>query len=175
MAKKWYVIHTYSGYENKVKASLEEKIKVVHKEDLFGEIIVPTEKVMELVRGERRTSSRKFFPGYVLVQVELNEETWHLIKNIPKVTSFVGGVNPPSIPDEEVEQITQQITEGKLKPKPKVQLEVGENVRVIDGPFINFNGVVDEVRPDKGKVRLLVSIFGRPTPVELDFLQVERS
>lgn len=175
MAKKWYVVHTYSGYENKVKASLEEKIKSLHKEDWFGEVIVPTEKVVELVKGERRTSSRKFFPGYIMVNMELDEETWHIVKGIPKVTGFVGGVNPPSISDEEVARITQQIAEGKLKPKPKVQLESGESVRVIDGPFINFNGVVEEVRPDKGKVRVMVSIFGRSTPLELDFLQVERA
>ena len=175
MAKKWYVVHTYSGYENKVKASLEEKIKSLHKEDWFGEVIVPTEKVVELVKGERRTSSRKFFPGYIMVNMELGEETWHIVKGIPKVTGFVGGVNPPSISDEEVARITQQIAEGKLKPKPKVQLEAGEPVRVIDGPFINFNGVVEEVRPDKGKVRVMVSIFGRSTPLELDFLQVERA
>lgn len=175
MAKEWYVIHTYSGYENKVKASLEEKIKGLHKEDLFGEVIVPTEKVIEMVKGQRRTSSRKFFPGYIMVNMELNEETWHIVKGVPKVTGFVGGINPPSITEEEVAQITQQIAEGKLKPKPKVQLEAGQNVRVVDGPFINFNGVVDEVRPDKGKVRVLVSIFGRSTPLELDFLQVERA
>src|SRR3990170_8111835 len=125
MAKKWYVVHTYSGYENKVKASLEEKIKSLHKEDWFGEVIVPTEKVVELVKGERRTSSRKFFPGYIMVNMELDEETWHIVKGIPKVTGFVGGINPPSITEEEVAQITQQIAEGKLKPKPKVQLETG--------------------------------------------------
>lgn len=175
MAKQWYVVHTYSGYENKVKNSLEEMIKSLDKEEFFGEIIVPTEKVMELVRGEKRLTSRKFFPGYILVNMELNDETWHIVKSAPKVTGFVGGIRPPSVPDEEIRQITQQIEEGKLKPKPKVHLEVGESVRVVDGPFTNFNGVVEEVKPDKGKVKVLVSIFGRSTPVELDFLQVERA
>lgn len=174
MAKQWYVVHTYSGYENKVKNSLEEKIKVLGKEELFGEVIVPTENVQELVRGQRKISSRKFFPGYIMVEMEMNDETWHIVKNIAKVTGFVGGTNPPSLPEGEVRLITEQIAEGKLKPKPKIHLEVGEQVRVVDGPLTNFNGVVDDIKPDKGKVRVLVSIFGRATPVELDFLQVER-
>src|SRR3990170_3083936 len=122
LVKQWYVIHTYSGYENKVKDSLEEMIKSLGKEELFGEVIVPTEKVMELVRGEKRLTSRKFFPGYILVNMELNDETWHIVKSVPKVTGFVGGVRPPSVPEEEIRQITQQIEEGKLKPKPKVHL-----------------------------------------------------
>lgn len=175
MAKKWYMIHTYSGFENRVKDLLERKIRDLHKGGVFGEIIVPTEDVMERVRGQMRKTTRKFLPGYVLVNMELNEDTWHIVRSIPKVTGFVGGKNPPPISEEEVARITQQIAEGKLRPKPKVQLEVGENVRVIEGPFTNFSGVVEEVKPDRGKVKVLVSIFGRSTPVELDFLQVERA
>ncbi len=175
MAKKWYVVHTYSGYENKVKAALEERIRSLGKEELFGEILIPTEKVVEMVKGQKRTSSRKFFPGYIIVNMELNDETWHIVKSIPKVTGFVGGQKTPvPISDDDVKRITQQIEEGAVKPKPKVTFEKGENVRVVEGPFINFNGVVEEVKPDKGKLKVLVSIFGRPTPVELDFIQVEK-
>lgn len=175
MAKKWYVVHTYSGYENKVKAALEERIKSLGKEELFGEILIPTEKVVEMVKGQKRTSNRKFFPGYIIVNMELNDETWHIVKSIPKVTGFVGGQKTPvPISDDDVKRITQQIEEGAVKPKPKVTFEKGENVRVVEGPFINFNGVVEEVKPDKGKLKVLVSIFGRPTPVELDFIQVEK-
>ncbi len=176
MEKKWYVVHTYSGYENKVKAALEEKIKASGKQDLFGEILVPSEKVVDMVKGVKRTTSRKFFPGYILVKMVLNDETWHLVKSIPKVTGFVGGGNTPApISEEEVRKITRQMEEGAVKPKPKVLFERGESVRVIDGPFTNFNGVVEEVKPEKGKLRVLVSIFGRATPVELDFVQVEKS
>lgn len=175
MAKRWYAIHTYSGYENRVKATLEERIKASGKKDYFGEVIIPSEKVMEMVKGERKTTSRKFFPGYILVNMELNEETWHLVKGIPKVTGFVGGVTqPPSISEEEIKKITHQMEEGAIRPKPKVSFERGEGVRVIDGPFTNFTGIVDEVKQEKGKLRVLVSIFGRATPVELDFVQVEK-
>lgn len=174
--KKWYVVHTYSGYENKVKAALQEKIKALGKEDLFGEVLVPSEKVVDMVKGQKRTSSRKFFPGYILINMELNEDTWHIVKNVPKVTGFVGGQEtPPTISEEEVKKITQQMEEGAVRPKPKVEFERGESVRVIDGPFTNFTGVVEEVKPDKGKLRVLVSIFGRATPVELEFVQVEKS
>ncbi len=174
MAKKWYVVHTYSGYENRVKAALEERIKALHKEEYFGEILVPTEKVVEMVKGQKRTSSRRFFPGYILVNMELNDETWHIVRSIPKVTGFVGGTKPTPISEEEVKKITQQVEERAVKPRPKVMFEKGEHVRVVEGPFINFNGVVEEVKPEKGKVKVLVSIFGRPTPVELDFIQVEK-
>lgn len=175
MAKRWYAVHTYSGYENRVKATLEERIKASGKKDYFGEVIIPSEKVMEMVKGERKTTSRKFFPGYILVNMELNEETWHLVKGIPKVTGFVGGVTqPPSISEEEIKKITHQMEEGAIRPKPKVSFERGESVRVIDGPFSNFTGIVDEVKQEKGKLRVLVSIFGRATPVELDFIQVEK-
>lgn len=176
MAKKWYVVHTFSGYEHKAKAALEERIKTLAKQDLFGEILVPAEKVVELVRGKKRTASRKFFPGYILVQMELNDETWHIVKGTPKVTGFVGGgTEPPSVSEEEVKGITHQMEEGAIKPKPRVLFSVGESVKVVDGPFVDFNGVVDDVRPDKGKLRVLISIFGRATPVELEFVQVERN
>lgn len=175
MAHQWYVVHTYSGFENKVKQALEERVKSQNKENFISEVIVPTEKVVELVKGERRTTSRKFFPGYILVKMELNDESWHLVKSTPKVTGFVGGLTQPTpVSEEEVAKITHQMAEGRTKPKPKVMFEVGELVRVIDGPFTNFSGVVEEVRPDKGKLRVMVSIFGRSTPVELEFIQVEK-
>ena len=172
----WYVVHTYSGFEQKAKLALEEKIKSSGKQDLIREVLVPSETVVEMKRGVKKTTSRKIFPGYILVQMELNDEAWHLIKSVPKVTGFVGGSKEPSpVPDEEVARITRQISEGTLKPKPKVTFEKGESVRVVDGPFTNFNGMVDEVKPEKGKVKVLVSIFGRSTPVELDFMQVEKN
>jgi len=176
MSKKWYVVHTYSGYENKVKATLQERIKSHKMEQYFSEVLVPSEKVIGLVKGEKKTISRKFFPGYILVSMELNEETWHLVKSTPKVTGFVGGTTPPqAISEDEVKKITHQMEEGAVKPKPKVLFDRGENVRVVDGPFTNFTGIVDEVKPEKGKLKVLVSIFGRATPVELDFVQVEKA
>lgn len=176
MAKQWYVVHTFSGYEQKVKAALEERIRSMGKAEKFGEILVPVEKVMELVKGKKKTSSRKFFPGYILVQMELDDDTWHVVKETPKVTGFVGGTtNPAPVSEEEVRTITQQMEEGAVKPKPRVLFSVGESVKVVDGPFVDFNGIVEEVRPDKGKLRVLISIFGRATPVELDFVQVERN
>jgi len=176
MGKKWYGVHTYSGFENKVKLSLEERIRAAGAEDLFEEILIPSETVVELKKGERRTSTRKFFPGYILVQMELNSETWHIVKDTPKVTGFVGGGStPPAIPDEEVAKITARMEEGVEHPKPKVEFEVGETVRVVDGPFLNFTGVVEDVKPDKAKLKVMVSIFGRVTPVELEFIQVEKT
>lgn len=176
MSKKWYVVHTYSGYEYKAKISLEERIKMLKKDEFFGEIIVPSEKYIEVKKGERITSERKIFPGYILVNMDLNDESWHVVKDTPKVTGFVGGkTTPPIITDEEVREITNQMKEGGLKPKPKVMFEEGESVRVIDGPFSNFSGVIDEVKADKGKLRILVNIFGRSTPVELEFGQVEKN
>jgi transcriptional antiterminator NusG len=176
VALRWYVVHTYSGYENKVKLALEEKVRAMGLEEKVTDVLIPSESVVELVKGERRTSNRKFFPGYVLVQMELDDQTWHLVRGTPKVTGFIGSRTEPAvIPDEEVEQIKQQMAEGKEKPKPKYSFEKGDSVRVVDGPFINFNGTVEEVRPDKGKLRVLVSIFGRPTPVELDFIQVTKN
>ncbi len=182
--KRWYVVHTYSGYEQKAKAALEERVKTLrlHEEthalaDKFGEILVPVERVQELGKGgQRKISSRKFFPGYIFVNMELTDDTWHVIKNTPKITGFVGhSTQPPEVPESEVREITQQMEEGALRPKPKVLFEVGEAVKVVDGPFQDFNGTVEEVRPEKGKVRVLISIFGRATPVELDFVQVEKS
>lgn len=176
MAKNWYVVHTFAGFEHKAKAALEERIKALGREDFFGAILVPAEKVVELVKGKKKTSSRKFFPGYILVEMEMNDETWHIVKSTPKVTGFVGGgTQPPWISAEEVSEITHQMEEGAVRPRPRVVFSVGENVKVIDGPFAEFNGVVEEVKPDKGKLRVLISIFGRATPVELDFVQVERS
>jgi transcriptional antiterminator NusG len=173
VALKWYVVHTYSGYENKVKLALEERISSSSHPEKFGDVLIPTEQVVELVKGKRKTSSRKFYPGYILVQMELAEETWHLVKDTPKVTGFLGGHDTPSpVTDEEAEQIIAQVEAGKLKPQPKYLFEPGDEIRVIDGPFTNFTGTVEDVKPDKGKIRVLVSIFGRPTPVELEFVQV---
>jgi len=175
VAKLWYIVHTYSGFEHKVKLALEERIKNEGKEDFFGQILVPTEKVIELVKGQRKASSRKFYPGYILVQMELNDETWHLVRHTPKVTGFIGSQERPiPLSEDEAQTIIQQMEEGAHKPRPKYRFERGDEVRVVDGPFASFNGVIDEVMPDKGKVRVLVSIFGRSTPVELDLVQVNR-
>ena len=174
MALKWYGVHTYSSFENKVKLSLEERIRNHGLEELFGEILIPSETVMELKKGERKTTSRKFFPGYILVNMELNDETWHIVKETAKVTGFVGGNTPSPITEEEINRITKRVEEGAEKPRPKISFDVGETVRVIDGPFLNFAGVVEDVKPDKAKLRVMVSIFGRATPVELEFMQVEK-
>jgi len=172
---KWYIVHTYSGFEDKVKKSLQERIESLSQQDYFGDILVPTEQVVELRKGEKKTSSRKFYPGYILVQMMLNQDTWHTVKNTSKVTGFVGGeVKPTPISDTEAQRIIQQMEEGVNKPKPKYSFEEGDEVRVIDGPFTNFQGVVEEVKPDKEKLRVLITIFGRPTPVELEFIQVNK-
>ena len=172
----WYVVHTYSGYEQKAKKALEERIRQHGVEHLFEDVLVPQENVVEVKKGVKRTTKRQFFPGYILVRMELNETTWHIVKGTPKITGFVGGsMNPPSVPDEEVDRITSQIQEGTLKPKSKVEFEKGESVRVVSGPFSTFTGIVDEVHEGKGKLRVLVSIFGRSTPIELDFTQVEKT
>ncbi|OPL16520.1 MAG: antitermination protein NusG [delta proteobacterium MLS_D] len=176
MAFKWYVIHTYSGFEGRVKQSLEERIAASGMQDYFGDILVPEEDVVELVRGEKKTSKRKFFPSYMLINMELTEDTWHLVKDTPKVTGFIGSRDKPSpISSEDVELLKTRISEGTLKPKPKFRFEIGDHVRIIDGPFSNFDGVVDEVKEEKGKLRVIVSIFGRSTPVELDFIQVAQT
>jgi len=176
---QWYVIHTYSGYENKAKLALLERARAEGLEDMIGEVLIPTENVVEMVKGHKRVSSRKFYPGYIFVKMVdpvKNQRVWHLIKNTPKVTGFVGDqTNPVPVPEKQIVSVTRQMTEGNEKPKPKIQFEEGEHVRVIDGPFSNFNGIVEEVKPEKGKLRVLVSIFGRATPVELDFIQVEKS
>jgi len=174
VAHQWYIVHTYSGFEQKVKTSLEEAVRKLGREDQISEILLPMENVVELAKGgERKTSSRKFYPGYILVRMELTDETWHLVKNIPKVTGFVGGaVKPTPVPEDEVERVKAQMEEGIKKPKPKFHFEEGDEVKVVEGPFTNFNGTVDEVNEDKGKLRVLISIFGRATPVELEFVQV---
>lgn len=173
MALRWYVVHTYSGYENKVKLALEERVASFSHPEKFGKVLIPTEQVVELVKGKRKTSFRKFYPGYILMQMELAEDTWHVVKETPKVTGFLGGRDTPApVTDEEAEQIINQMEAGKLKPQPKYLFEPGDEVRVIDGPFTNFTGTVEDVKPEKGKLRVLVSIFGRPTPVELEFVQV---
>ncbi len=175
MALKWYIVHVYSGFESKVKMALEEKITAYSHPDKFGEVLVPTEQIVELVKGKRKTSTRKFYPGYILVKMELDDETWHIVNDTAKVSGFLGGREKPTpISDEEAKQILSRMEAGKLKPKPKYYFETGDEIRVIDGPFTNFNGVVEEVNPEKGKIRVLVSIFGRSTPVELEFVQVAK-
>ncbi len=176
MTKRWYVVHAYSGFENHVKRSLEERIQHAGMEDRFGEVLVPTEEVVEMRAGQKRKSDRKFFPGYVLVQMELDDETWHLVKEVPKVMGFVGGTSdrPAPISDREAQRILDRVQEGVEKPKPKVLFEPGEIVRVTEGPFADFNGVVEEVNYEKSRLRVAVLIFGRSTPVELEFGQVEK-
>jgi len=176
MTKKWYIVHTHTGYEDKVKATLFERIRSAGLEDQFGEILVPTEQVVEMVKGSRKTSSRKFFPGYILVNMTLNDETWHIVNDTPRISGFVGdNLNPQPLSDEDAKKIIGRIKEGATKPKPKVVFEEGDPVRVIDGPFANFQGVIDEVYPDKGRIKVMVSIFGRSTPVELEFIQVSKN
>lgn len=177
MAKRWYVVHAYSGFEKSVQKVLRERIERSDISDLFGQILVPVEEVVDIKNGRKSIAERKFFPGYVLVEMEVTDETWHLVKSTPKVTGFVGGTGnrPTPISKKEVESIMQQIQEGVEKPKPKVLFEVGERVRVVDGPFNDFNGMVDEVNYERNKLRVLVQIFGRDTPVELEFAQVEKA
>lgn len=173
---KWYVVHTYSGFENKAKIALQEKVRSLKKESFFGDVVVPEENVVELVKGQKRTMKRLFFPGYMLVQMVLTDETWHIVKNTPKVTGFVGDkLKPYPISAEEVQKMTNRIVEGHVRPRQKINFIEGEDVRVIDGPFANFSGTIEEVNQDKGRVKVLVSIFGRATPVELDFIQVEKA
>lgn len=172
---KWYIVHTYSGFENKVKLNLEERVKTLKQDDYFGQVLVPTEQVVELKKGQKKTSTRKFYPGYIMVQMALNKETWHTVRNTAKVTGFLGGGSEPyPVPDEEAERIIRQMEEGIEKPKPRYSFEEGDEVRVVDGPFNNFQGTVEEVKPDKEKLRVLITIFGRATPVELDFIQVNK-
>lgn len=177
MALRWYVVHAYSNFENKVKQSLEERIKREGLEQYFGKILVPTEEVVEMRQGQQRKSDRKFYPGYVLVQMELTDETWHFVKNVPNVLGFIGGTSdrPAPITEKEAMAILDKVKEGENKPRPKTLFEVGEVIRIIDGPFKDFNGIVEEVNYDKSKLRISVLIFGRSTPVELSFNQVEKS
>ena len=175
MALNWYIVHVYSGFENKVKTALEERIASSPHSDKFGDVLVPTEQIVELVKGKRKESSRKFYPGYILVRMELNDETWHIVNDTAKVTGFLGGREKPTpLSNEEAEKILSRMEAGRLKPKPKFFFEAGDEIRVIDGPFTNFNGIVDEVNHEKGKIRVMVTIFGRSTPVELEFVQVAK-
>jgi transcriptional antiterminator NusG len=177
MAMRWYVVQAYSGFEHQVRRSLEERIARENMQAKFGQILVPTEEVIEMRDGQKRKSERKFFPGYVLVQMELDDDSWHLVKSVPKVLGFIGGSSdrPAPITEKEAQAIIQRIQEGVDKPKPKVLYEPGEVVRVIDGPFNDFNGVVEEVNYEKNRLRVAVLIFGRSTPVELEFGQVEKA
>ena len=177
MALRWYVVHAYSNFENKVKQALEERIVREGLEDYFGKILVPTEEVIEMRMGQQRKSERKFFPGYVLVQMELTDETWHLVKDVPRVLGFIGGTSdrPAPISEKEAMSILNKVEDGVNKPRPKVLFEAGEVIRVIDGPFKDFNGVVEEVNYEKNKLKISVLIFGRSTSVELAFVQVEKS
>ncbi|PCJ38164.1 MAG: transcription termination/antitermination protein NusG [Moraxellaceae bacterium] len=177
MSKRWYVIHAYSGFEKQVMRSLNERITRAEMEDRFGEVLVPTEEVVEMRDGQKRKSERKFFPGYVLIQMEMDDATWHLVKDCPKVMGFIGGTadRPAPITTKEAELILQRVEDGVEKPRPKTLFEPGEVVRVIDGPFADFNGVVEEVNYAKSRIQVAVLIFGRSTPVELEFGQVEKS
>ena len=177
MSKKWFVVHAYSGFEKQVMRSLQDRIERAGMQDLFGQILVPTEEVVEMKGGQKRRSDRKFFPGYVLVEMEMTDESWHLVKDVPKVMGFIGGTadKPAPISQKEADSILNRVQEGVDKPRPKVLFEPGEMVRVVDGPFNDFNGVVEEVDYDKSRLKVAVLIFGRSTPVELEFHQVEKA
>lgn len=177
MTKRWFVVHAYSGFEKQVMRSLQDRIERAGMQELFGQILVPTEEVVEMKGGQKRRSDRKFFPGYVLVEMEMTDETWHLVKDVPKVMGFIGGTadRPAPITQKEADAILNRVQEGVDKPRPKVLFEPGEMVRVVDGPFNDFNGVVEEVDYDKSRLKVAVLIFGRSTPVELEFHQVEKA
>ena len=177
MSKRWYVVHAYSGYEKKVALAIKERVELAGMEEQFGEVLVPTEEVVEIRGGQKRKSERKFFPGYVLVQMELSDDTWHLIKETPRVMGFIGGKadKPAPITEREADAILARVHDAEEKPRPKTLFEPGEMIRVIDGPFNDFNATVEEVNYDKSKLRVGVTIFGRSTPVELDFTQVEKA
>lgn len=174
MDKKWYVVHTYSGYEGKVKSNMEERLKNSAMEGKVSQILVPTEDVVEVKGGKKKISTRKYFPGYIMIEMEMDDDIWYVIKNTPKVTGFLGGTRPTPLDEEEINRLLEQLKGEASKPKPKFIFEKGEKVRVVDGPFANFAGVIDEMNADKGKVRVMVTIFGRATPVELEFSQIER-
>jgi transcription termination/antitermination protein NusG len=175
MAMKWYVVHTYSGHENKAKLSLMDRVRQAGLNPKFGDVLIPTDTVVELVKGQKRSTRRKFFPGYMFVQMDLDQETFHLVKNTPKITGFLGGMNPQPIKESEIQNINTAITEGTSRAKPRISYGEGDNVRVTEGPFANFAGIVVEVKSEKQKLRVNLSIFGRATPVELDFAQVEKA
>ncbi len=180
MSKKWYVLHTYSGYEKKVKEMLEERIAAFNMQHLFGEVLIPTEEVEEIFKdkkGERKTkkTSRNFFPGYVLIQMEMDNDAWHLVRNTPRVTGFIGGKTKPiPIPDDGVDELIAKVKEGKLRTKMKMNFEKGDEVVIVDGPFANFNGIVEEAKPEKARLKVFVSIFGRQTPIEIEYSQVKK-
>ena len=175
MAKEWYIVHTYSGYENKVRANLQQRVEALGMLEIIGEILIPTEDVVEMRSGAKVISKKKFFPGYVLINMEMTDTTWHVVKNTPKVTGFVGsGIKPTPLTQEEVDRIINQVSVAAEKPKPKFRFERGDQVRIVDGPFSNFQGMVDEVNNDRATVKVMVTIFGRSTPVELEFLKVEK-
>ena len=175
MAKEWYIVHTYSGYENKVRESLRQRAEALGMIEQIGEILIPTEDVVEMRDGHKVISKKKFFPGYVLINMEMSDTTWHVVKNTPKVTGFVGsGIKPMPLTQEEVDRIINQVSVAAEKPKPKFRFDRGDQVRIIDGPFSNFSGMVDEVNNDRATLKVMVTIFGRSTPVELEFLKVEK-
>lgn len=175
MAKQWFVVHTYSGFENKVAAALEQRAKIFGLQEQISRVVVPVEDVVEVRKGQKRITPQKFFPGYVLVEMELTDETWHLVRSTPKVTGFVGSGNSPvSLPQEEVDEILHQMEAGAERPKPKSVFQEGDKIRVIEGPFVNFTGTIDDLNPERGRLKVMVAIFGRLTPVELEYYQVEK-
>jgi len=175
MTKQWYVVHTYSGFENKVAAAIEQRAKIFGLQDQISRVVVPTEEVVEIRKGQKRITPQKFFPGYVLVEMEMTDDSWHLVKSTPKVTGFVGsGPRPAPLPTEEMDEIIRQMEVGAEKPKPKSVFQKGDKVRVVEGPFVNFSGTIEDLNPERGKLKVMVTIFGRLTPVELEYYQVER-
>ena len=174
MSMKWYVVHTYSGHENKAKLSLLDRVRQAAMQEKFGDVLIPTDTVVELVKGQKRSTTRKFYPGYMFVQMDLDQETFHLVKNTPKITGFLGGTNPQPVKERDMQNISVQMSEGATRPKPRVSFEINETVRVTDGPFQSFNGVVEQVDEERARLRVTVSIFGRATPVELEYGQVEK-
>jgi transcriptional antiterminator NusG len=173
-AMKWYVVHTYSGHENKARLSLLDRVRQAGLNEKFGNVLIPTDTVVELVKGQKRSTTRKFFPGYMFVQMDLDQETFHLVKNTPRITGFLGGMNPQPVKETEIQNINTAITEGASRPRPRETFKENDNVRVVEGPFANFTGIVVEIKQEKQKIRVNLSIFGRATPVELDFAQVEK-
>lgn len=173
--KKWYIVNVQTSCEAIAKTAIQERIKTLQMQDFFGDILIPAENVVELVKGKKATRAKKFFPGYIFVQMVMNEKTWHVVKSSAKVTGFIGGDKPKPVPENEVTRVTQQMVQGAEKPKVKASFSIGDSVTVVDGPFANFNGVVEEINDEKAKVKVSVSIFGRPTPVELDFIQVDKN
>jgi len=173
--KQWFVVHTYSGFENKVAAAIEQRARIFGVQDQITRVVVPVEEVVEVRKGQKRISSQKFYPGYVLVEMELTDETWHLVRSTPKVTGFVGsGAKPVALPQEEVDEILRQMEEGAEKPKPKAVFSKGDKVRISEGPFVNFMGTIEDVNPERGRLKVMVGLLGRLTPVDLEYYQVER-